>query len=88
MQPSALEKAESMARYVKERGAPLGEFQLALSLQEALDLVEWYADQHGGTNDCFDADVEIVRITKDPWPLLAHFNLCGLVIAPATLGLN
>lgn len=87
MNPRALEKAESLSRFVRASGSALQEFALALTLDEALELVEYYAAHYAGVEE-FELDLEIARRTKNPWPILDNFQCSGLAIAPATEILN
>lgn len=88
MSPAALVKAQSLHRFAVDQGAPLDSFQLVLTEPEAMELVEWYAKQHGGNSPVFDVDVEIARRTSNPWDLLANFQCMGFAMAPASLVLN
>jgi hypothetical protein len=88
MNPAALLKAQSLHQFAVDQGAPLDTFQLCLTQPEAMELVEWYAEQHGGRNEAFDLDVEIARRTGAPWDLLSNFQCMGLAIVPANLVLN
>jgi hypothetical protein len=88
MSPAPLIKAQSLHRFAADQGAPLKEFQLVLTEPEAMELVEWYAAQYGGSNEVFDVDVEIARRTRNPWDLLSNFQCMGLAMAPANLVLN
>lgn len=88
MNPAALVKAQSLHRFAIDQGAPLNSFQLVLTEPEAMELVEWYAGQYGGTNEVFDLDVTLARRTHNPWNLLANFQCMGFAMAPASLVLN
>jgi hypothetical protein len=87
MNIAAIEKAQSLYKFANSSGFPLQTFALVLSDVEAMELLEWYAEQYQG-NEPFDLDVDIARRTKNPWPVLEHFNCCGLEIAKANLVLN
>lgn len=89
MSPVALDKAESLARFAREQGAHLSTFKLALTNEEALDLVAWFVEQQGPfPNEVLIMDAQIAARTKNPWPVLENFNLLGLDIVPAALVLN
>jgi len=78
---AALEKAESLQRFVKASGAHLSTFVLALSDAEALELLDWFVEQHE-QNDVLDLDVEEAKRRHNPWPVLEQFSLLGFCMAP------
>ena len=80
-EPAALEKAKSLHRFALNSGSSLREFVLCLTEPEALDLVEWYAREYEGISVTFDTDLEEVRRTGNPWPILKNFNVMGLQLA-------
>lgn len=88
MEPIAVERARSLHQFALNQGAELSTFILTLTESQAMELLEWYADQYTGSNECFDLDVTIVRRTQDPWPVLANFKLWGLDMAKASEILN
>lgn len=57
-------------------------FELVLSEPEALELLDWYGDEYGGQNECFDLDLERAKRTQDPWPVLCNFVLMGFKMRP------
>lgn len=81
MSPAALAKADSLYKFACDQGALLETFQLALTEEEAVELLEWYATEYAG-NEQFDLDISIARRTKNPWPVLANFKLMGMDMAP------
>jgi hypothetical protein len=83
--PAALAKAESLYQFAQSQGAPLKEFLVTVTDAEAAELLEWYAEQHEGQNELFDLDLAEARRTQNPWPILEHFNLKGLTIAPTAV---
>ncbi len=88
MSVAAIQKAESLHKFASHSGYPIDTFALVISDKEAQDLLEWYAEQYEGTNDAFDTDLAVARLTRDPWPVLANFRVLGLDICKATLVLN
>lgn len=84
MEPSALAKAASLYHYAETQGSPLDTFQLALTEAEANELLLWYGEQYGGSNEMFDLDFELAKRTHDPWPMLGSFVLMGLKMVPAS----
>jgi hypothetical protein len=81
MEPAAIERAKSLYRFALEQGTPPNTFVLTLTHSQATELLEWYATQYTGSNECFDLDVMIARRTQDPWPVLANFRLYGFEMA-------
>ena len=82
MELKALQKATSLYQFAQAQGSPLESFELVLSEPEALELLDWYGHEYGGTNECFDLDFEVAKRTKDPWPMLANFLLMGFRMRP------
>lgn len=81
MSPAALEKAKSLLAFGKDQGAQLESFELTISDSEAFELLDWFIDQYGD-NTLLADDVAMARIDKNPWPVLCHFTLLGLRMAP------
>lgn len=81
MSPAALAKAESLQRFARSQGAPLSTFQLAISDAEGLELLDYLVEQ-SPPNELLSADVALAHKKRDPWPVLTHFTLLGLSIAP------
>jgi hypothetical protein len=79
MSPVALEKAESLYRFATQRGAPLQDFQLTLSVPEGLELLDWFVGQYG-ENPLLIEDVADAKRSQDPFPILAHFTLMGFAL--------
>lgn len=77
----ALEKARSLIAFAKDQGAPLETFELTISDPEAFELLDWFIQQYGD-NTLLADDVEMARMDKNPWPVLCHFTLLGLRMAP------
>jgi len=84
LEPSALTKAASLHHFAASQGCPLESFELVLSEPEALELLDWYGQEYGGQNECFDVDFEIAKRTQDPWPVLSNFMLMGFKMRPAS----
>ena len=84
MEPIAVERAKSLYAYAQAQGAVLNTFVVTVKPEEAMELLEWYATQYEGANEVFDLDVSIARRTKDPWPVLANFELWGMQIGPTS----
>jgi hypothetical protein len=80
-EPEALAKAESLWRFAQASGSPLSTFALALSHQDAMDLLSFYEAQFGHV-ELFVADVAEARLTDNPWPVLANFELFGFQMVP------
>ena len=83
---AALEKAESLHRFVLSQGAPLNTFQLALSDREGLEVLDWLQEQYD--NELLDSDIAIARATGDAWKVLDGFTLLGFAIVRASRVLN
>ncbi len=81
---AALEKAESLQRFAKSQGAHLSTFVLVLSDDEALELLDWFVEQHE-QNDLLDLDVEDAKRRHNPWPVLEQFSLLGFSMAPVVV---
>lgn len=83
MNPAALAKADSLAKFARASGSPLSTFALTLTRGEAYELLDYMAE--GGLGKCqyHEQLVEDIRQAKadgDPWAILAHFQLQGLDI--------
>jgi hypothetical protein len=81
MKPAAIEKAESLAHFANQCGAPLAEFELAITRAEAYELLDFL--EKGGFGPPCDVllkDIEQARRDANPWQVLQHFNLQGLTI--------
>lgn len=88
MSPAAITKAQALNRFATDQGAPLSTFALVLTESEAMELMEWYVGEYGGTNELLEMDAAAARRTRNPWELLSNFTCMGLAIAPANLVLN
>jgi len=86
--PAAIEKAESLYRFALNSGAQVSTFVLCLKPHEAQELLEWYATQYAGRSEQFDLDLEVARVSGDPWQILDNFQLLGLTLARAELVLH
>jgi hypothetical protein len=79
----AVAKADSLAAFVRRRGAPLKDYAVTLTVEEAWELLDFigsggmgvYADQYR-----LIADIEAARSAGDPWSLLAYFQIAGMEI--------
>lgn len=79
----ALEKAQSLARFAKEQGAPLTEYDLTLTLPEAFELLDYLGTGGMGwyqNHPQLIADIVQAKSTNDPWPVLANFEIEGFAI--------
>jgi hypothetical protein len=81
VEPTALVKAQSLNRFATEQGSPLSTFQLTISDDEGLELLDYLVEQ-SPPNELLSEDVALAHKTHDPWPVLTHFTLLGLQIAP------
>lgn len=81
MTPAALTKAESLHRFAVDQGAPLLDFQLTLSTDEGLELLDWFLAQYE-QNMLLAEDVAQAKRLRDPFPVLEHFTLMGFSLAP------
>jgi len=81
MSASAIEKAGSLYEYCKAQGAQPTTFAVTLTLEEGLELLDWFAEQYP-PNDLLDADIAEAKRTKNPWPILTGFTLMGFAILP------
>lgn len=81
MQPAALTKAESLIRHAHHLGVKPEEFQVALTLGEAYELLDFLVAQHNVAQQSrLEADVAEAKTSCNPWAVLVDFNLCGLEI--------
>ena len=83
---AAIEKARSLYRFAMREGAPLSEFLLILTDQEALDLLEPLKRGdlgHFAEHDQLEIDIEEAVRHRNPWSVLEHFQLEGLDICRA-----
>lgn len=79
MSPAAIAKAQSLHRFATRQGAPLSTFKLALTTDEALEVLDWFKDTMT-PNVMFDADLKIAHRTGNPWEMVTNFQLLGLDI--------
>jgi hypothetical protein len=84
LEPRALEKAKSLVAYISKRGAQIQEFQLALSNDETMELIDWFLGQNPG-NELLEQDVQDAHKSGNPWDVIKHFSLMGLDIIPREL---
>lgn len=84
MKPAAIEKAESLYKFVMNSGQPLREFELSLTRPEAYELLDFLeAGGLGPPCDLLRKDIELARQRGDPWEVLCNFQLQGLTIGKA-----
>ena len=83
IEPCALRKANALIRHIRYLGATDSDYLLCLSTQEGLELLDWLIVQNA-PNELLDLDVEEAKRLKNPWPVLEHFVLLGLSMAPLT----
>lgn len=84
MIPTAIQKAESLLKFAQASGEQLGTFAVTLTDAEAYELLDHLASGALGMfahHDMLVADVAAAKRAKDPWTMLAGFDLCGLSIA-------
>lgn len=91
MTPAALQKAESLALFVRSQGSPLSDFALTITLGEAYELLDFMAEGGMGRfvhHDRLVQDIADAKADCDPWRVLTHFQLQGFEIVRADLVLN
>lgn len=81
METAAHEKAISLRRYALAQGAKLDTFQLALSLEEGIELLDWLEAQNPD-NELLRDDVAQAKLISNPWAVLENFALLGFLIVP------
>jgi hypothetical protein len=76
--PAAIKKADSLVEHAKHCGCGLGEFQVALTLGEGYELLDYLVRTSGVANrQLLKADVEEAKLAGDPWLVLKEFRLNG-----------
>lgn len=86
-EPAALEKANSLMRFVRDQGAPLQEFRLALTKGEAYEMLDYLAAGGMGymaRHDLLVADINQAKLAGDPFAIFEHFHILGFEVTPAT----
>jgi hypothetical protein len=81
--PSALKKADSLQRHARYLGVPLSEFQLALTLGEGYELLDFLANGGMGqfqNHALLCQDIADAKLKGDPFKVLTQFQLEGLDI--------
>ncbi len=84
-EPQALVKAQTLTRYAQARGAHLSTLQLTISDAEGLELLDWLLGEQPNPHPALIVDVELAHRAANPWPVLEHFRLLGLELAPRAL---
>ena len=83
MIPVALTKAESLARFVHHTGAHQSEFQLALTLGEGYELLDYLASGAMGrclNQSALEHDIAEAKVKGDPFEILSGWHLMGFEI--------
>lgn len=86
-EPAALEKANSLMRFVRDQGVPISEFRLALTKGEAYELLDYMAKGGLGfasRHDLLIADINEAKLAGNPFSIFEHFSILGFSVTPAT----
>jgi len=78
--PSAILKAEALARFVKTQGSPIKEFAVAITDAEGYELLDYLMTRKSdyANGDLLVQDIVQARTQGNPWIVLDHWNLLGL----------
>lgn len=90
-EPAALQRARQLRQHINHLGAPLEDFFVLVTPEEAWDVIRWYRDElkrqeigeHELNVSLLDHDIERARRKGDPFPVLENFSLFGLTIRPS-----
>lgn len=76
--PVALRKADSLLAHARQCGAPREEFQIALTLGEGYELLDYLVRTSSVANKrLLEADVADAKLAGDPWLVLKEWKLHG-----------
>jgi hypothetical protein len=78
--PAALTKADSLLAHARHCGAPQAEFQVALTLGEAYELLDYLGTGALGVPRNMAAlrvDIAEAKVAGDPWLVLKDWRLNG-----------
>ncbi|HUP06811.1 MAG TPA: hypothetical protein VMU47_06660 [Caldimonas sp.] len=79
--PAAIAKADSLLAHAKHCGCGTGEFQVALTLGEGYELLDYLVSTSGVANrKLLKADVEEAKVAGDPWLVLKDWKLHGFEV--------
>jgi hypothetical protein len=82
---AAFRKAQSLHRHAAYMGVKPQEFQVALTKEEAFELLDVTLEEQGQfmTNpELFARDIQVAKSVQDPWPLLENWALLGMALVP------
>jgi hypothetical protein len=91
MRSRAEVKADSLAVFARGQGSGLSAFELALTQDEAFELLDRLAAGalvEVQNPELLRQDIEQAKRAGDPWQVLVHFQLNGFDIVRAELVLN
>jgi len=83
MRTAAHGKAQELYNFAQQQGAPLSEFVLLVSKEEAWELLDYLVTDPGSGyagNESLLADIQKAREQDDPYWILENFQLSGLDI--------
>ena len=82
----AVKKAQQLAGFARDQGVPISTFVVALTDEEAFELLDFLASGGFGTflnMDELHTDVEACKVRRDPWPVASELQLQGLAVVRA-----
>jgi hypothetical protein len=79
--PAALKKADALLAHARHCGCPLSEFQLALTVGEGYELLDYLVRSSSVQNRrLLEHDVEEAKLAGDPWMVLKDWKLHGFEV--------